>query len=146
MGRSMSAPVKPAKVIDPAKAGKFSFEIMAYTDVIGGNVTDTKYAKELLTIDPFAELENDCLIVCQFSGGSPHMALWSKTGKDEDGKFARRGADNEAFRIHFGVTYTKAAIGEWINILGRVVSDPREFPKEMPISYSSYSSLPARAA
>ncbi|TIN77775.1 hypothetical protein [Mesorhizobium sp.] len=71
------------------------------------------------------------------------MARWSKTGKDEDGKFARRGADNEAFRIHFGVTYTKADIGEWINILGRVVSDPREFPKEMPISYSS---LPARAA
>lgn len=33
----MTAPVTLAKVLDPTKAGKLCFEIMAYTDVIGGN-------------------------------------------------------------------------------------------------------------
>ncbi|TJW50546.1 MAG: hypothetical protein E5X65_27685 [Mesorhizobium sp.] len=139
----MSAPVTLAKVIDPAKAGKFSFEVMAYTDVIGGNVMDTKYAKELLTIDPFAEFEDDCLIVWQLLGGTPQLARWSKTGKDQNGRFVRPGADNEAFRVHNCITYSKADIGQSVNVLGRVVGTPREFPREMPVSYSS---LPARTA
>ncbi|WP_419693566.1 hypothetical protein ACN2CC_20815 [Mesorhizobium muleiense] len=142
----MAATAKPAKVIDPAKAGKFSFEIMAYFDVIGGNVMDTKYAKELLTIDPFAELEDDCLIVWQLLGGTtPYLARWSKTGKDENGRFVRPGADNEAFRVGC-ISYTRADIGRSVNVLGRVVGEPREFPRETPVSYTSLPARTARAA
>ncbi|UVC13510.1 hypothetical protein [Mesorhizobium onobrychidis] len=141
----MSAPVKLAKVIDPAKAGKFSFEIMAYTDVIGGNVMDTKYAKELLSIDPFAELEDDCLIVWQLLGGTPQLARWSKTGKDQDGRFVRRGADTEAFRVGC-ISYSKADIGQSVNVLGRVVGAPREFPRDTPVSYTRSPARTARAA
>jgi hypothetical protein len=81
--QKLHAPVPLAKGLDPAKPRNFAFEIMAYTDVIGGNAMGTNYAKELLTIDPFAELEDNCLIVMQFSEGSLFMARWSKTGKDK---------------------------------------------------------------
>ncbi|MFD1982648.1 hypothetical protein ACFSOZ_08160 [Mesorhizobium newzealandense] len=127
----MTAPL--AKVIAHTMAGKFCFDVMAFTDVIGGNVMDTKYAKELLTIDPFAALEDDCLIVWQLLGGTPMMGRWSKTGKDQDGKFIRPGA--EAFRVGC-ITYTKADIGQTVNVMGRVVGAPREFPREMPVAYT----------
>ncbi|RUU03974.1 hypothetical protein EOD23_17360 [Mesorhizobium sp. USDA-HM6] len=133
----VNAPVRLAKVLDPATPRSFCFELMAYTDVIGGNAMDTKYAKELLTIDPFAELEDDCLIVLQFRDGSPFMARWSKTGKDQNGRFVRPGSESEAFGTHFGMTYTKADIGQSLNVLGRVVGTPREFPRQVPMTYTN---------
>jgi hypothetical protein len=35
------------------------------------------------------------------------------------------------------MTYTKADVGRSINVLGRVVSAPREFPRQKPIAYIS---------
>jgi hypothetical protein len=143
--KTTGAELEPlAKVLDPAKAGKFCFEIMAYTDVIGGNVMDTKYALEVLTIDPFAALDDDCLIVWQLVEGSPFLARWSRTGKDQNGRFVPPGAPDEAFRVHLGVTYTKADIGQSVNVLGRVVGTPREFPRERPASYVDKVTLEGR--
>lgn len=119
---------------DPSKAGPFCYEVAAYTDVIGGNVHDTKYAKECLTIDPFAELENGCLVVWQLCGGHAYMERWRRTRKDQNGRFIKPGSDCEAFVIG-SISYTTADIGKSVNILGRVVGAAREFPRESPAAY-----------
>lgn len=122
-------PTRPMPlIISPKDASKFTFEIIAFTDIIGGTALDTKYAKEVLTIDPFGELQNNCLIVVQFCGGEPHMCTWKKTGRDGNGRYIPSGHKDEYFSVSPGVLYCCADIGKNIHIHGRVVGSPRIFP------------------
>lgn len=120
----------PAKTLSSSVASKFTFEIIASTDAIGGGGLRMHYAKEILTVDPIAEIEDDCLVVIQFQGCSPHLARVRRTGKDLDGRFVKPGSDQEVLRDHVGITWDKSFLGNSVHIIGRVVGPPREFPRE----------------
>lgn len=118
-----------ARALPSAKASPFVYKVLAHTDRIGGTVYDTKYATEVLLVDPVAEIEDDCLVVTIFKGGSPFMCRCTRTGKDQNGRFVAKDDPKEAYRLHFGVTFTKADLGRSIFYLGRVVGEPRQFPR-----------------
>lgn len=91
-----------------------------------------------MTVDPLAELIDDCLVVAQFADGRPHMLRWSRTGKGNDGRFIASSDSAEAFRLYPpGVLYTQSDLGTFIRMFGRVVGTPREFPRPLPASYRS---------
>lgn len=121
--------IPAARALSPAKASAFAYNVLAHTDRIGGTVYDTKYATEVLLVDPIAEIEDDCLVVTIFKGGSPFMCRCTRPGKDQNGRFIAKGDPKEAYRLHFGVTFTKADLGRSIFYLGRVVGEPRQFPR-----------------
>lgn len=132
-----------AKALPPARASRRAYQTLAYTDIIGGSWMSTKYATELLMVDPLAELEEDCLTVVGI-GDSTVMARYSSTGHDANGRFCRRGAPEEM--VFFGSAYlSRDEVGrDGFRLLGRVVGCDREFPRELPATYSSGPSARAR--
>lgn len=119
-----------AKVIDPTETSGFTFKVLASTDAIGGTVYDTKYATEIITVDPCASMDDDCLVVLVLVGGGPFLCRLQRTGKDAKGRFVPHGDGREAYRTTYGIKFTKEDIGRHLYVLGRVVGFPREFPRE----------------
>jgi len=99
--------------------------VLAMTDIIGGTVLARVYRREMVLIDPDAEMEDDCLIVMQFEGGEPYMAGWRRTGRDANGRFVPADDVRECAILDFGLRYPWRQSSKWIRVLGRVVGKSR---------------------
>ncbi len=119
-----------AKVIDPARASSSAFTLLAKTDRIGrrGKLS-YEYATELLTVDPAAPLEDDCLAVVTL-GGRPFLVRLTFRHRDSRGRFVKAGSPDESFMTHFGWHFGRN--DEVAHVLGRLVSVPRYFPRPLP--------------
>lgn len=139
----MSITKGPISVALPLeRASGHTITVLAYTDIIGGSWMSTKYSTELLTVDPKAPLEEGCLAVIKFNGGSMFMTRYTSCGHDENGRFCKRGSPQEM--VHFGPIYMRR---EQINddltqLIGRVVGCDREFPRLVPATYEGAQARP----
>lgn len=122
--------------LPPERASQYTGEILARTDIIGGSWMSTKYATELLTVDPKAPLEEGCLAVIKLNGGSMFMTRYeSSQGHDGNGRFCKRGSPEEL--VYFGVIAMprKDINDDLVTLVGRVVGCDREFPRPVPATY-----------
>lgn len=123
--------------LPPEQASRRTVNVLAYTDVIGGSWMSTKYATELLAVDPEAPLEEGCLAVIRFNSGSMFMTRYASCGHDANGRFCKRGSPEEM--VCFGPIYMrrKQMNDELIQLIGRVVGCDREFPRPAPTTYEA---------
>lgn len=112
-------------------AGKFLLRIVAFTDLLGGDVTDRNYRYEQLLIDPDFDLdalEPRTLIVGQFSGGWPHLTTFDGwTRRNEEGRYVQPGDPTECY-MAFGLRVSRSERLYVFRILGVLVGEPRRIP------------------
>lgn len=105
-----------------------SFRIYSATDVIGGDVIDTRYQYEWLAVEPLApDFSKPCFAVIALSGGgTPHLVWLEPSRQNGDGRFCKVGAPAQAISVKpFGWYFTRSNIGESIFLLGRLVDQER---------------------
>jgi hypothetical protein len=135
-----------AIAVPPEKASKSTYEILAFTDIIGGSWMSTQYAIELLKVDPKAPLEENCLAVIKFRSGGAFMTRYTTCGYDGNGRFCKRGSPEEM--VYFGPLYMarKEINDDMMHLVGRVVGCDREFPRPQPLTYESPTLRPKKSA
>lgn len=79
------------------------------------------YSKELVTVAPFAPLEDGCLVVLGTDSNYPVIAKWGK---------GRGGYYSLTFGSGDRCSHTKNDLGDGYHILGRVVGPDRVFPRQ----------------